>query len=361
MLLSGRGIFGRAGKMSAIAATCMIACCVYAFAGCRSDTKPVYTETEQWLTAGDGNKIYTKWGVPVGATGKLPAIIYVSGGFQAGTPCLSDELGIALFQAGYAVVTFNVEGRGSGDFGDLTSEGVDDYNGHIAQDDLKTVLDAARNNPSFDPGRIGILSRSFGVSIAAGCLARFADDPAVKNVRFLIDTEGPSDNYALAGDAWLLDAYAENDKTQTQYELFHHYSVHYDENYLHLSSSEVMADAEWWAEREALKYIGLISVPYMRLQSEWDHMQPPDATYKDGFDHPPLWYPRKHVIDMVNGATNGSSPWTRVNASAMGNTPNTTYSQESQPAFYSGSFHTDPSGYTAIAVQAVAEMFSLTL
>ena len=282
----------------------------------------------------------------------------------SGTPFIDTPFTTALLENGYAVITFNPEGRGSGQPGDLTSEGSEDYNGHIHQDDLKSVIESAQAFSFVDPKRLGVVSLSFGISIASGCLARYADDPAVRNIRFLIDVEGPSDSYVIMADPWLLDDVSENDKTQSLYELFHMYSLHYDNcTYLHMSPSspEAVSDTAWWSEREALQYIGAVKVPYLRLQAEWDHFQPPNQEYQTGFDQPPLWFQNKHAVDMVNAATDGSSPWTRVNGNDIGNAPNATYSHDAPPIYYSGSFdlQSSSSDFCLRLVHCVEELFAL--
>jgi hypothetical protein len=324
----------------------------------------IVTITEGWITAPDGNKIFVRSAFPTKG-GPHPAVIMVPGGIGSGTTLIEAPTTTALIAKGYAVITFNPEGRGSGQRGDLTSEGSEDYNGHIQQDDLKSVIESAQTFTFVDAKSVGVVSLSYGVSLAAGCLARYADDPAVRNIRFFVDTEGPSDSYVIMADPWLLDDVSVNDKTQNLYDLFQRYSLYYDETYLSLnpSSPTVLADNAWWSERAALEYIGSIKVPYLRLQSEWDHMQPPNATYLVGFDRPPLWYQNKHAVDMLNAATNGSCPWTRINGSDIGNAPNATYSHDAPPQYYSGSleFEAVSSDFSLRLVQTIEEMFALKL
>jgi hypothetical protein len=324
----------------------------------------IVTVTEQWITAPDGNKIYIRSAFPTRG-GQHPAVIMIPGGIESGTTLIDEPTTPALLEEGYAVITFNPEGRGSGQPGDLTSEGSEDYNGHVQQDDLQSVINSAQTFTFVDPKSMGVVSLSYGVSLAAGCLSRYADDDAVRNIRFFIDTEGPSDSYVIMADPWLLDDKSENDKTQNLYDIFHRYSLYYDETYLSLNSSSptVLSDNAWWSERAALEYIGSIKVPYLRLQAEWDHMQPPNAMYLVGFDRYPLWYQNKHAVDMVNAATNGSSPWTRINGSDIGNAPNTTYTHDAPPQYYSGAldFESVSSDFSSRLVQTVNEMYALKL
>lgn len=76
---------------------------------------------------------------------------------------------------------------------------------------------------------------------------------------------------------------------------------------------EVSCDDEaYWAEREASTSMSGVAVPYLRIQTEHDHVQPDNA----------------HAVVLVNAATEGLSPWTRLNDEA----PNITYDPEAPPA-----------------------------
>ncbi|MCX7609110.1 MAG: hypothetical protein N2049_07840 [Anaerolineales bacterium] len=65
-------------------------------------------------------------------------------------------------------------------------------------------------------------------------------------------------------------------------------------------------------ERETSTFISQIRVPYQRLQSESDHVQPDNA----------------HAILMVNNAVEGGVPWVRLNNDA----PSQTYGPNHLPA-----------------------------
>lgn len=56
-------------------------------------------------------------------------------------------------------------------------------------------------------------------------------------------------------------------------------------------------DDPWWAEREALNFIADVQVPYQRIQSQKDHVQPQNT----------------HAIEIVNAAVAGGLPWVRLN------------------------------------------------
>jgi hypothetical protein len=115
--------------------------------------------------------------------------------------------------------------------------------------------------------------------MASGALARHPD----LQVQFLIDWEGPADRYdttlGCQPDQRIDWPDCNNDTA--------------------------------WAEREALAFIAQIDVPYLRLQSAQDHVQP-DVS---------------HAIEMVNAAIRGGAPWVRLNNLP----PNQTYDLQNPP------------------------------
>ena len=167
---------------------------------------------------------------------------------------------LELAVEGYTVVVFDPDGRGQ-------SEGIEDQNGFAQQDGLAAIIRSLEGAAGVDTDRIGLSSFSFGVTMAAGALARHPDLP----VRFLMDWEGPANRNDTGGcDADLLG---------------------------HLTGEVACDDEEFWAEREALTFISELDVPYPRLQSEKDHVQPDND----------------HAILMVNAAVGGGVPWVRLN------------------------------------------------
>jgi hypothetical protein len=164
-------------------------------------------------------------------------------------------------------------------------------------------------------------------------------------VKYLVDGEGPSDSFVTSFEPWALDSDPSNDRHQLGYAIFGHWSLYRDPS---------PQNEAWWSEREATRYMGGIRCRYLRVQAEWDHAQPPNAQWP-GFDYPPLWYPCKHAIDLVNLASVGDSPWTRVNGLPLGNAPNSTYSRENPPAYYSGAMANHP-GETQLIIREMAGM-----
>jgi hypothetical protein len=165
-----------------------------------------------------------------------------------------------------------------------------------------------------------------------------------------LDVEGPDNSYVTSFEPWALDGNPTNDKQQVAFNMFGHWSVFRDPS---------PQNVAWWQEREALRYIGQLRCAYMRVQAEWDHAQPPNLQWP-GFDYPPRWFPRKHTVDMINAATNGTTPWTRVNGSSLGNEPNRTYSREAPPIYYSGAFSSHQGEELALVREMIALDFGST-
>jgi hypothetical protein len=144
-----------------------------------------------------------------------------------------------------------------------------------------------------DAANIGVETSSFGIAIGAGALGRYPSLP----VAYLVDQEGPHDNRVI-----------------TFYDVGRETAVCGHLSTVTDPSPENMA---FWAEREAVRYIGGYPGRYLRMQAEFDHAQ--GAGYF------------RHAIEMVNAATkaeyggSGSASWTRMNGSDLGNAINAVY------------------------------------
>ncbi|MBI3872688.1 MAG: hypothetical protein HY304_06400 [candidate division Zixibacteria bacterium] len=251
---------------------------------------------ETWVTAPNGNLIYARIIRPVAALypgQRFPALIAIPGGTGPGAP-LADNPGYRdLAASGFVVVVFNPEGRGNGLPGNLLSQGVEDCNGFVHQDDLKAIIEYTAGLSDVDSTNIGVETASFGIAIGAGTLGRYPTLP----VAYLVDQEGPHDNRVI-----------------TFYDAGHEVAVcgHWS-----TVTDPSPANVAFWNEREAVRYIGNFRARYLRMQAQDDHAQ--DSGYY------------RHTIEMINAATNtayggaGGDCWTRVNGSDIGNPINKTY------------------------------------
>jgi len=223
---------------------------------------------EVWLTAPTGNKIYCHLHYP-NLRQKMPAIALVNGGYGFG--CNAGAVNsVMLAERGFVVMDYHPEGRGK-------SEGEENRNGPIHQDDLKTVIEYLSNNRRVDSGNIGVVTESFGISTGAGCLARYHG----LNVKYLLDIEGPHSVWGVRDISRRM-----RERRQTT-----------DRDGRVSPADE--EDEEYRRQREALTYIGKIKVPYWRVQGENDH-----ALGEHVYGH---------AIALLNGATEGDSPWTKLN------------------------------------------------
>lgn len=197
--------------------------------------------------------------MPKDSTGKkFPALVLVPGGIGDSGGMIDDATRMA--SAGIVAVIFDPDGRGK-------SAGAEDFNGHKQQDGLAAVVRFAATLPEVDTKQIGIATYSYGITMGSGVLARYSDLP----VKFLIDWEGPADrHYTTTGCG-------ANRQGGIQW--------------------QPCADNAWWSEREAVNFIGKLRVPYQRIQSEKDHVQPNNT----------------HALDMLNAAIKGGVPFVRLN------------------------------------------------
>jgi pimeloyl-ACP methyl ester carboxylesterase len=244
----------------------------------RSDVYPADTNT-YWVTnPTTGAKLYVELVTPRDWDGKtaLPALILVPGGNGSSRDFKKSggKHAQRLADEGYLVVLFDPDGRGK-------SEGVEDQNGYAQQDGLAEVIWSVFRLPTVQRPHIGLVSFSYGITMAAGAMARYPDLP----IRFLIDWEGPANRNDTGGC----------DQYQTG----------------HLKGVVSCEDEDFWSQREASAFIGKLRIPYLRLQSEKDHVQPDT----------------EHALVMINAAVQGGVPWVRLNDLP----PNQTYDLAQPP------------------------------
>lgn len=289
-------------------------------AGAVVGSYPVLYQTEvlqgYLVTAPNGSNLWVKIIQPRATLypGQVfPAVVSVPGGLGAGE---NGNLNVAVY--GFAEFHFNAEGRGIAH----PSDGSENHNGCLHQDNLKAVIEYAQTHPNVAANNIGVITGSYGITMGAGCLGRYPELP----VKYLIDQEGPSESFVHGFEPWSLDANPSNDRLNQGYSMFGHWSIYRD---------SAAANIAWWSEREPTRFIGAIRCRYLRMQAQWDHAQPPNTQWP-GFDYPPLWFPCKHALDLVNSAVRGASPWVRVNGRGVGNAVNALYSRENPPRYYPG-------------------------
>jgi pimeloyl-ACP methyl ester carboxylesterase len=165
------------------------------------------------------------------------AVVIIPGGLQSGLSLLETAQSDALVDAGLTVVAFDPRGRGD-------SEGEEDANGPIGQDDLAALARWVAARERVDPDAVVLFSRSFGAAMAAGALSRH-DDLAVLA---WVDYEGPG---------WLEDDLE--------------YAVGIGPDALRAYAEQVDDTAAWWAAREPAGLIGGVTAPYWRFQGLPDH------------------------------------------------------------------------------------------
>ena len=227
----------------------------------------------------EGHRLYVRIFKPVGE-GRFAAVVFVPGGLGAGVmgPASLKHRQVPVAEYGVVEVYFNAPGRGPGEY---RSEGTGDKNGPRDQDALRCVVEFVKSLDYVDPDNVGILSFSFGVTMAAGCVGRY---PTL--VKFYIDGEGPSHSVLACCD-YLGAAH----RADTHDNLFGRYSAGFD------PSPDNVA---WWAEREAFRFIGNFAGAYLRLQGQKGHMQPEVSDD----------YPAKLMNNM---AVLGRPWWVRIN------------------------------------------------
>jgi pimeloyl-ACP methyl ester carboxylesterase len=235
--------------------------------------------------------------------GALPTLVLVPGGSGDSSRFIRPpSQAQSMADNGFTIVVFDPDGRGR-------SEGIEDDNGYTQQDGLAAVIRFAATLPEVDEAQIGLVSYSYGVTMATGALARHPDLPIV----FLIDWEGPANRDDTGGC----------DEASTG----------------HLQGHPC-DDEDFWREREASTFALHLQVPYQRLQSENDHAQPDTD----------------HALLMIANATgeeyggHGIAPWTRLNDL----TPNTVYTTTDPP-----SMPPKIKGLESLIVRYAIELFDL--
>ncbi len=225
----------------------------------------------------NGNLIAIQLAKPEG-DGPFPTLIGIPG--ADGMFGISSEMEAGLLDLGIMAVDFTPQGRG-------ISEGQDNHNGSVHQDDLKALVDFVSSLSYVQQDNIGILTHSYGIVMATGALARYPDLP----VAFLIDWEGP----ACPGRDLQRGLENHEDWAETVVLMFGGNPEEYDNFQIH---GGAISDEAYWQDRDAARFIKDLPCPYLRVQFEIDHAQ---GLYKH------------HMMELVNAATEHSGQWTRCN------------------------------------------------
>lgn len=303
---------------------------------------------EMMVTAPSGNILYGFLRRPdpeIYPCERYPAVVLVPGGINPGRMEIFSQEARSLAGAGMVVVTFNAEGRVSENAPfDKRSEGTEDYNGQRHQDGLCALVKKVMDLPYVISENVGLKSKSYGITMAAGCAGRNPQLP----IKYIVDAEGPPNSYVTCHEPRAV--MGDYEKFQAVYEIFGHLSAW---------RNPEPENVSFWKEREAERFIGDYRGRYLRLQAEWDHAQPPSSELDVDLyylpEGPPEvglpWWQGKHAMDMVNAAVAGGVPWVRMNLPEQGNPVNETFGLDHFPTFLPGFLADQP-----WAVRAVLEM-----
>lgn len=227
---------------------------------------------EVWLTTAAGYRVHATVVEPDDRQPR-PAVVLVPGRDKDSRTFVDGPYLVhadELAARGIRAIAFDPVGRGR-------SWGHDDFCGVEGQESLRAALDFCRRKRTVAPARIGVLSFSMGIALAAPVLAQHAER---LGIRFLIDWEGPADRAALLRTGALPPA----------------------------ARTALASDPEgFWALREPLAWIGRVPCPYLRIQGQRDH-----AGGTKGSDG---------ARAMVKAAQQGRSRWAALNDHHNGHLP----------------------------------------
>ncbi len=211
----------------------------------------------------------------------LPLVVLVSGGVNDGTEFEKEKGGatnaVKLAAEGFVVIVYSALGLGESE-GEMNFQGFDD------QDGLAAIVAAGKKLADVDTSKVGLASFSYGITGAAGILARYPD----LDIKFYSDWEGPTSRSFTSPGCTVKSE--EIERTSP--------------------GSFSCADDAHWSEREAVKFIPEAQVQYYwRIQQAEDHVQ---STYG-------------HTLEILQAAV-GKIPWVKLNDSKV----NQQYKTESE-------------------------------
>jgi hypothetical protein len=249
------------------------------------NTVPIVVETLQVVNPTSGCTLYAHIHRPAyaGPENRVPGVVFVPGGVGFGSSYDLAGTPDNIASDGFAFLHFDPDGRGR------SSAYPENYDGHVNQDGMHACLSLLASRDYVDTTRLGVYSQSYGVTMASGMIARYAQPP----VKFLLDFEGPADRSQSCQDSGGI--------------------------------VPVPADSDaFWQEREATRFMKQVPSAYLRVQTL--------------LDSNPRIPGNRHAIQLIDSATAvayggaGISRWTRVNDSGM-NPPNHVYTLLDPPAW----------------------------
>ncbi len=169
-----------------------------------------------------------------------------------------------IASTGCLAVVFDPSGRGG-------SWGPEDYGGPEHQDQLRVVVEHVRHG--YRPESLGVLGVSLGVAMAVGGVSRHR-----LPVDWVLDWEGPSDREIITAGGSILEP----------------------------ALGHGLDDDHYWTPREAVRHVGALRCPYIRVQAERDHAQPGEL---------------RHAERMIRAAAEGQLPWFQLNEHPRGELP----------------------------------------
>jgi len=249
------------------------------------NTVSVVVETLKVVNPASGCSLYVHVHRPAYADSSLrvPGVVFVPGGTGFGSSYDTTGLPDAIASDGFTFLHFDPDGRG------LSDSCPENYDGYLQQDGLHACLSLLASRDYVDTSRLGIYSRHYGITMASGAIARYAEP----RVAFLLDYEGPADRSQTCEDSG---------------------------GYVPVPGN---ADA-FWQEREAARFMKQVPSAYLRMQT--------------AVDRNPAVPDNRHCIQLVDSATAvayggaGISVGTRVNDSVM-NRANRVYTLKDAPSW----------------------------
>ena len=290
--------------------------------GTGNDTGPAPTQVATTVESPlyKNKKFYMEIHRPIlcqGAT-PCPGVVLVPPGLESGEEYFEGVAAQLAAAADVVVFTYNPPGRG---VGSNKSAGEEDFNGIEHRGLLLEVLKRAKLKSSIQADKLGVMSFGWGLSAAASALNSNIGAAGLSG-RFLIDVEGavtrcditvapftatgdvvingdgegvtparcnlcggtcaddPEQLYCLCAPSPAVDCGSRDMPRACKYpegasDQVPPTAYVCNTNTAVLSQSGMnCTDDAWWADREPIKFLPTVTVPYHRLQFRYDHALP---------------------------------------------------------------------------------------